>query len=130
VSIFSRIVDWVTTPYTVYLIIKDPAVSPGIKWRAVLGLLAIFAYVISPFSLIQYEIPLIGCLDDIAVIAVGFALLRLITPGMNIVEKRNTARKGVRKILFWIVVGIIGAVLIALTIFSLFVYAIIRLIAH
>ena len=130
VSIFSRIVDWVTTPYTIYLIIKDPAVSPGVKWRAILGLLAIFAYVVSPIDLIPDYVPFAGWLDDLVVVPVGFALLRLITPDINVEEKRNTAQKGVRKVLFWTVVGVITAVLFGLTILGLLIFAIVRLIAH
>jgi uncharacterized membrane protein YkvA (DUF1232 family) len=87
--IFSQIVDWISTPYTIYLVLKDPAVSRRVKLRAVIGLVLIFAYVISPLDLIPDFIPLAGWLDDLIVVPLGLAVLRKITPGINVIEKRN-----------------------------------------
>ncbi len=46
--IISQIADWVATPYTIYLILKDPTISRSLKLRAVIGLALIFVYMISP----------------------------------------------------------------------------------
>ena len=127
-GILSRIVDWVTTPYTIFLIIKDPAISAGVKWRAIIGLVIIFAYVVSPIDIIPDVIPFSGWLDDLIIVPLGFTILRLITPGISMVEKRNTAQKGVRKVLFWTITCITAAVLLGLTFLGLLIWAFIRLI--
>jgi uncharacterized membrane protein YkvA (DUF1232 family) len=64
----SQITDWLTTPYTIYLVLKDPAIPRSVKWRAVIGLAVILAYVISPFDIIPDFIPFAGWLDDIIVV--------------------------------------------------------------
>ena len=126
----STITDWVTTPYTIYLVLKDPAVSRGVKIRAVIGLAVIFAYVISPIDLIPDFIPLAGWLDDIVVVPLGFALLRLITPGINIVEKRTRAQSSVKRILRWTIFSLVVLFLLGLFWFDLFIYVIVRLITR
>jgi len=127
-SFLTRIIDWVTTPYTIFLVFKDPAISTGVKWRAALGLAGIFIYIISPIDVIPDFVPFAGWLDDIIIVPLGFALLRLITPGMDIIEKRDTAQKGVRKVVFWTVISLVGAVLVVLAFFGLMIWIVIRLI--
>jgi uncharacterized membrane protein YkvA (DUF1232 family) len=127
-GIISRIIDWVTTPYTIYLIIKDPAVSRSIKLRAIIGLILIFAYVISPIDIIPDFIPLAGWLDDLIIVPLGIALVRKITPGIDVVEKRNRAQSSVRRILFWIIFSLVIAILLGLVWLGLLIYIIVRLI--
>jgi uncharacterized membrane protein YkvA (DUF1232 family) len=127
-SIISKIVDWVSTPYTIYLIIKDPAVSRSVKLRAIIGLTLIFAYVISPIDIIPDFIPLAGWLDDLVIVPLGITLVRMITPGMNIVEKRNRAQSSVKRILFWIIFSLVIAALLALAWLGLLIYLIVKLI--
>lgn len=128
-SIFSRIIDWVTTPYTIFLILKDPAVPRGVKIRAIIGLIAIFVYIISPFDIIPDFVPFSGWLDDLAVIPAGFALLRSTTPGIDVKEKQETAQKDVRKVLFWTAIGLAGIAIMGIALFSLVIYAVVRIIS-
>ena len=128
-KVLSRITDWVTTPYTIYLLLKDPDISRSEKIRAVIGLVVIFAYIISPIDVIPDVIPLSGWLDDLIVVPLGFALVRLLTPGINVEEKKNRAEKGVKKVLFWAIFSLAILALLILAWLGLLVYIIVRLIA-
>jgi uncharacterized membrane protein YkvA (DUF1232 family) len=125
--IVSRIVDWVTTPYTIYLILKDPAISRAVKLRAAIGLAVVFIYVVSPIDLVPDFIPLSGWLDDLVIVPLGLAVLRKITPGFNVVNARARAEAGVRRLLFWTVLALVVAVMGALLWLGLLVYLIVRL---
>lgn len=127
-GVISRIIDWVTTPYTIYLILKDPAVSRPVKLRAIIMLVIIFAYIISPIDIIPDFIPFAGWLDDLIVVPLGFTLARKITPGFDILEKQERARKSIKRILFWTVAALIAAVLLMLLWLGLFIFIIVKLI--
>jgi uncharacterized membrane protein YkvA (DUF1232 family) len=127
-SIISRITDWVATPYTIYLVLKDATVPRSVKLRAVIGLVLIFAYIISPIDIIPDFIPLAGWLDDIVVVPLGLALVRLITPGMDIVKTRARAHASVRRILLWTIFSLLTAVMLGLLWLGLVVYFIVKLI--
>jgi uncharacterized membrane protein YkvA (DUF1232 family) len=127
-GVISRITDWVTTPYTIYLILRDPAVSRPIKLRAVIMLVIIFAYIISPIDIIPDFIPFAGWLDDLIIVPLAFALTRKITPGFNVLEKQERAQKSVRRIVFWTVAALTAAVLLGLLWLGLLIYIIVKLI--
>ena len=127
--IISQIVDWVTTPYTIYLILKDPAISRSVKVRAVIGLVLIFAYVISPIDIIPDFIPASGWLDDLVIVPLALALVRKITPSIDVVEKRYRAQASVRRILLWTMLSLVVAILLGLLWVGLLIYIIVRLIA-
>jgi uncharacterized membrane protein YkvA (DUF1232 family) len=126
----NRIIDWVTTPYTIYLIIKDPSIPRSVKIRAAVGLAVILAYVVSPFDIIPDVIPLAGWLDDLIIVPLGFTLLRKITPGIDIVEKRTRAQRSVRRIVYLAVFSLAVAVLLSFAWLGLIIYFIIRLITR
>lgn len=129
-GIFSRIEDWVTTPYTIYLILKDPAISRPVKLRVVIPLALIFVYIVSPVDIIPDFIPFAGWLDDLVVVPLGLALVRKITPGFDVLEKRERAQTSVRRILFWIVLSLAAAILLGLLWLGITIYIIVRLITH
>jgi hypothetical protein len=91
-------------------------------------MVVIFAYIISPFDLVPDVIPLAGWVDDLIVVPVGFALTRLLTPGINVVEKQQRAQKDVKRIIFWAIFSILAVVLLVLAWLGLLIYLIIRLI--
>jgi uncharacterized membrane protein YkvA (DUF1232 family) len=126
-GILSQIVDWISTPYTIYLILKDGSIPRSVKLRAAIGLALIFAYVISPIDIIPDVIPFAGWLDDLIIVPVGFALLRKFTPGLNVVETKNKAQKSVKRVLFWIILSIVLAILWGLLSLALLIYLIVRL---
>jgi uncharacterized membrane protein YkvA (DUF1232 family) len=126
--IISRIADWVATPYTIYLVLKDPAILRSVKLRAVIGLALIFAYIISPIDIIPDFIPIAGWLDDLIVVPLGLALVRIITPGIDVVKTRNRAQASVGRILLWTMLSLVVAILLGLLCLGLLVYIIVRLI--
>jgi uncharacterized membrane protein YkvA (DUF1232 family) len=126
--IISQVADWVTTPYTIYLILRDPAISRSVKLRAIIGLALIFAYIISPIDIIPDFIPVSGWLDDLVVVPLGLALVRKITPGIDVVEKRDRAQASVRRSLLWTMLALVVAILLGLLWLGLLIYIIVRLI--
>ena len=126
--IISQIVDWGTTPYTIYLILKDSVVPRLVKLRAVIVLVLIFAYIISPIDVIPDYIPVAGWLDDLVIVPLGLALVRKITPGIDVVEKRTRVQTSVRRILLWTVLSLVVAILLGLLWLGLLIYIIVRLI--
>ncbi len=127
-GIITRIVDWISTPYTVYLVLKETTISRSLKIRAITGLVLIFIYIISPIDLIPDFIPFSGWLDDLIVVPIGFVLLRKFTPGFNLVEKRNRAQASVRRIVIWTIIALAASILLFITSLGLLVYLIVRLI--
>jgi uncharacterized membrane protein YkvA (DUF1232 family) len=128
-GIISRIKDWLTTPYTIYLILRDPAIPRPIKLRAIIGLVLIFAYILSPFDLIPDFIPFAGWLDDILIVPLGLTVLREITPGFNILEKRERAQAGVKRVLLWAALFVVVVIVLGLLWLGILIYLIVRLIA-
>ena len=126
--IVSKIADWVTTPYTIYLILKDPTISRSVKLRAAIGLALIFAYIISPIDIIPDFIPAAGWLDDLVIVPLGLALVRKLTPGIDVVEKRYRAQASVRRILLWTIFSFVVATLLGLLWIGFLIYIIVRLI--
>ena len=110
--IISKIADWVTTPYAIYLILKDPAITRSVKLRAAIGLALIFAYVISPIDIIPDFIPAAGWLDDLVIVPLGLALVRKSTPGIDVVEKRARVQTSARRILLWTMLSLVVAILL------------------
>lgn len=127
-GIFSRIVDWITTPYTIFLILKDPAISRSVKWRAIAILIVLFAYIISPFDIVPDFIPFSGWLDDLIVSPLLIAFARKITPQINLKEKQNFAQSRVKRALFWTLLAVAAAILMGLVWLGLIIYIIIKLI--
>ncbi len=127
-KIISRITDWVSTPYTIYLVLKEPGISRSLKIRAVIGLGLILAYFISPVDIIPDFIPLSGWIDDLVIVPLGLILLRKFTPGIDVIEKRNRAQRSIRRILLWIVLALLFLFIMALVWLGLLIYLIIRLV--
>ncbi len=125
--ILSNIVDFVATPYTIYFILKDAAISRSVKLRAVIVMALIIGYVISSIDIIPDFIPFAGWMDDLIVVPLGLALLRKITPGIDVVEKRNRARTSARGILVRLALLLAAAILLALLWLGLIIYAVVRL---
>lgn len=126
--IISRVIDWATTPYTIYLIIRDPSISKGVKIRAAIGLIVILAYIVSPIDIIPDVIPLSGWLDDLIIIPIGLALVRIITPGIDVKEKQARAQAGIKRIIKWTLFYLAAVTVLGLCWLGLLIYIIVRLI--
>lgn len=127
-SIISKITDWVTTPYTIYLILKDPTISKSVKLRSVIGLVLIFAYIISPIDIVPDFIPMSGWLDDLVVVPLGLAIIRKIIPDISVLERRDRAQASVRRIIIWATISLVIVVSLGVLFLGLLIYIIVRLI--
>ncbi|XUW99576.1 MAG: DUF1232 domain-containing protein [Dehalogenimonas sp.] len=125
-QIFSKLVDWISTPYTILQIIKDPTVTRGAKLRSTLGLAVIFLYIVSPIDIISDFIPLSGWIDDAAAIPLGLALIRKMTPDIGILERREKAQRDVKRVLTRITVIVIFVALMILAILVIFLFTIFK----
>src|SRR4030042_864609 len=125
-SIIPKITDWVTTPYTIYLILKDPTISKSVKLRSVIGLVLIFAYIISPIDIVPDFIPMSGWLDDLVVVPLGLAIMRKIIPDINVLEKKERAQASVRRVLLCAMVSLVIAVFLLVVWLGLLIYIIVR----
>jgi uncharacterized membrane protein YkvA (DUF1232 family) len=128
VKIISQITDWLSTPYTIYLILKEPGIPRSVKIRAATGLVIIFAYLVSPLDIIPDFIPFAGWIDDLVIVPLGLVLLRKFTPGIDIIEKRNRAQRSIRRILLWSALALMIFIILSLLWLGLLVYLIVRLI--
>lgn len=126
--IISRITDWATTPYTIYSIIRDSAISKAVKVRAVIGLAVILAYIISPVDIIPDVVPLSGWLDDLIIVPIGLILVRTMTPGIDIMEKRARAQAGIKRIIRWTLFSLASVTVLGLCWFGLSIYFIVKLV--
>ena len=127
-NIISKITDWVTTPYTIYLILKDPTISKSVKLRSVIGLVLIFAYIISPIDIVPDFIPMSGLLDDLVVVPLGLAIMRKIIPDINVLERKERAQASVRRILLWAIGSLMIAAFLVVLWLGLLIYIVVRLI--
>lgn len=73
-------------------VVKDPAVP----WLAKLVALCSVGYIFSPIQLIPTFIPVIGQLDDLAVLLVGMKLLRRLTPAAVLADCEARAQSKAR----------------------------------
>ncbi len=107
-AIFNRLLDLLTTPYSLYLVMTSKEMSPGARWRAGIFLLAVSFYVINPFDIIPDFVIVAGWLDDLVIIPAGMALARAFIPELKLWEKARTdVGRTVRRLLVWIMLGIL-----------------------
>ena len=96
------------------------------KLRAIIGLVLISVYVISPIDVIPDFLPIAGWLDDLIIIPLGLSLVRIMTPGFDVMEKREKAGAGVKRIVFWTLLSFLVAVLLMFFWLGLVVYIIVK----
>jgi len=73
--------------YAMYLAVRDPRTP----WYARVVAGAVLAYALSPFDLIPDFIPVIGLLDDLILVPLGFALALKLIPAPIMVDCRSRA---------------------------------------
>lgn len=128
-NFFSKITAWISTPYTIYQILKDPLMPRSVKIQSAVGIILIFAYMISPVDIIPEFIPMAGLLDDLIVVPLGLNLMRKFIPDIGILEKQQRAEASVRKALPWIIFSFVVFVILALVWLGLIIYFIVKLVA-
>ncbi len=113
--ILTRIIDWFATPYSLFLLLRDPNISWKSKLKAGLMLLAVAFYVLDPWDMIPDFIPFIGWLDDLVVLPAMMAVADKIVPEVKVSQIRQRARSTTKRVMFWTLTCIIGLILISLT---------------
>ncbi len=99
--------------YALYLAYKDPRVL----WYAKLFIVFIVGYILSPFDLIPEFIPVVGYLDDFAILSIGVYLSVKMIPKYVWIEcKERAVYEDISKKLKWTA----GTVIILIWIFIIF----------
>lgn len=70
---------------------------PGTPWPARMIACCVIAYVLSPIQIIPSFIPVIGWMDDAAVIAAGLWLIRMLTPKNILQDARARAQIAMKR---------------------------------
>jgi uncharacterized membrane protein YkvA (DUF1232 family) len=124
--ILPRFVDWLATPYSLYLLLRDPNISWRTKLKAGLILAAAAFYILDPIDLIPDVTPVLGWLDDLAIIPVAMALAARVVPEINVAEIRQRARSTSKRIVFWAIAFIAGVALVSISTLGLLIFLAIR----
>lgn len=95
--------SWFATElYVIFLALKDPRATLGSRILALIGIL----YVLSPVDIFPDVVPIAGVIDDIAMIPVILATLRILIPGpvMEAARRHATDSKTVSRVWWFIVI--------------------------
>jgi uncharacterized membrane protein YkvA (DUF1232 family) len=126
-KILTRITNLFTTPYSFYLLLRDPQFPWKSKLKAGLIVAAMAFYILNPADLVPDLIPFWGLIDDLAVIPLLMAVSEFVVPEIKVAEIRSRAHSGARKVVFWTVAGVLAAVITALSILGMLIYLAVRL---
>jgi|GEM_PF-1922643 len=126
--LISKITDWITTPYTIILILRDRTIARPEKIRSILGLIFMTAYIISPVDIVPDFIPMAGIIDEFIIIPLWLTLMRKIVPSIAIMEKRERAQASVRKIVVWTTISMIVFVSLIIIFIGVIVFIVIKLV--
>ncbi len=129
VNVLTRVMDWLTTPYTIILLLREPGVHWSAKLRAVSILLLVSFYILNPLDIIPDFHPLLGWLDDLVIIPLGMMLADKLVPELSVVEAKHRAESGVKKVLFWVLLGIGAMIIFALAALGGIIFIIYKLIS-
>jgi uncharacterized membrane protein YkvA (DUF1232 family) len=124
--IVTRMIDWFATPYSLFLLLRDPLISWNSKVKAGLILAAASVYIIIPFDLIPDFSPFLGLLDDLVIVPAIFFLAGIIVPEVSLAEIRNKARSSTKRIMVWTFAVVVGLFLLSLTMIGLAIYFAVR----
>jgi uncharacterized membrane protein YkvA (DUF1232 family) len=125
-KVLSNIIDWFATPYSLWLVIRDPAISWQAKLKASLILGGISIYVLDPWDMIPDYIPFLGWIDDLLIIPLMILVAGKVVPEVNIVQLRNKARSTAKRLMVWTAVTISGVVLISLATLGMVIYLVVK----
>jgi uncharacterized membrane protein YkvA (DUF1232 family) len=120
--IVTRVVEWFSFPYCLFLVIQNPDISWKIKLKAGLILAAMFFYFLDPVDIIPDFTPLLGWMDDLVIVPIAMAITGKVVPEINIAELRQKARSDSKRILFWALMIITAMIMISLSTLGLLIY--------
>jgi uncharacterized membrane protein YkvA (DUF1232 family) len=115
----NRVIDWLSAPYTLFLVLRDGSASTETRIKAgvILGIMAF--YVLNPLDLIPDLHPLLGWVDDLLIMPVGMAIAQRTVPDINVGAVRAGARARVKKAVLWTLVAAAGLMVIGTMLFAL-----------
>ncbi len=125
-KILTKIVDWLAFPYSMWLLLKDPAVSTRVKLKAGAILLVLFIYLLDPMDVIPDIAPVLGWLDDLVAIPLAMAVTKKLVPEINVAALVQAARADTRRATVWIATVLAAMTLISLAGIGLLVYLTVR----
>jgi uncharacterized membrane protein YkvA (DUF1232 family) len=124
--VLTRIGDWLAFPYSMFLLLKDPAVSTKVKLKAGAILVVLFFYLLDPLDVIPDIAPVLGWLDDLVAIPLAMAVTRKLIPEVSVSGLLRAARADTRRFTLWIAALLAAMTLISLTGVGLLVYFAVR----
>ena len=126
----SKLLQRITAPYAIYLVLKDPDVPRDAKVKAALLMAMVFAYVISPFNLIPDLIPFAGWIDDIVVAGLFMSVAERVVPQVGMRAKQELAKSQVRKVAGRVAIVLLVIIVVGLPVLAGLIYLIVRLVTH
>jgi uncharacterized membrane protein YkvA (DUF1232 family) len=124
--IVTRVVDWFATPYSLYLLLRDPGIPWKAKLKAGFILAAAAFYILDPVDLIPDITPVLGWLDDLVIVPLFMLVAGKIVPEIDIAGIRQKAHSTTRRLMFWTAALIGGLVLIGISAFGLLIFLVVR----
>jgi uncharacterized membrane protein YkvA (DUF1232 family) len=124
--IFTRIIDWFATPYSLWLVIRDPDIPWQAKLKAGLILAGVSFYILDPWDIIPDFIPFIGWIDDLIILPLMMMAAGKIVPEVNFVQLRKKARSTAKRVMLWTAVTVGGLALVSLATLGLVIYLVIK----
>lgn len=119
-----KLIPPVKEPYALYLVIRDPRTRRNAKICAVVIIVLMIAYVLSPLDIIPDTIPVLGWMDDLLLIPIAFTLIEKILPHDILVENRKKASLRVNRAILFAILSVMAF----LTMWALIITAVILLI--
>lgn len=122
----TKLINWFTTPYTLFLLFSDPNISWKTRLKASILLLGAAFYVLNPVDLIPEFTPVIGWLDDLVVVLAAIIPAQKILPEVSFEEISQKARSSTKRVILWTVAFIITAVILSLSVLGLLIYLVVK----
>ena len=122
----SKVVDWLSAPYTLYLVLKDNSASTRTKVKAGIILALMAFYVLNPMDLIPDFHPLLGWIDDLIIMPVGMAIAQKAVPEIDLSIIKAAARARVKKAVFWTVAAGAGLMTVGTALLAFFIWQLLK----
>ncbi len=124
--VFSRVVDWLSAPYTLYLVLKDDTASRQTKIRAGIILAFMAFYILNPLDLIPDLQPLLGWVDDLLIMPIGMAIAQKAVPEINLGAIKAGARARVKKVVLWTTAAAAGLIVLGTTLLAVLLWLLLK----
>ena len=121
-----NVVDWLSAPYTLYLVLRDNSASTQTKVRAGIILAFMAFYILNPLDLIPDLQPILGWIDDLIILPLGMAVAQKAVPEIDLGIIRVSARARVKKVVLWTVAAGAGLMILGTTLLTLAIWQLLK----